>query len=80
METLSKLAVTSLAIGRGMVGWDQFEDLEDLSASLEVLRWYPTEKHWLPVQISGGSNGDRSKQYNDFSCVLTMPQSFTQKR
>ena len=80
VETLSKLAVTSLAIGRGMVGWDQFEDLEDLSASLEVLRWYPTEKHWLPVQISGGSNGDRSKQYNDFSCVLTMPQSFTQIR
>jgi hypothetical protein len=80
VETLSKPCMTSLAIGRGMVGWDQFEDLEDLSTSIEVLRWYPTAARWIPVQISGGSNGDRSKQYNDFSCVLTMPQSFTQIR
>lgn len=85
-QTLSKLAVTSLVIGRGMVGWDQLEDLEDLSTSLEVLRWYPDPgagggyTRWLPVQISNGSAGDRSRVYNDFSCVLTMPQSFTQKR
>lgn len=85
-QTLSKLAVTSLVIGRSMVGWDQFEDMEDLSTSLEVLRWYPGGGYthwisrWLPVQISNGSVGDRSRVYNDFSCVLTMPQSFTQKR
>ena len=95
VETLSKLASVSLSIGRGVVGWDQFEDLEDLSTSIEVLRFFPKRRagkpsiinsgttandRWLPVQISGGSNGDRSKQYNDFSCVLTMPQSFTQTR
>lgn len=94
-ETLSKDGQASLTIGRGQVGWDQFEDLEDLLTSIEVLRWYPKREagkpklinsgttaydRWLPVQISGGSSGDRSKQYNDFACTLTMPQNFNQKR
>lgn len=80
VETLSKEALVSLTIGRGMVGWDRFEDLEDLTTSIEVLRYDANSATFQPVQISGGSNGDRSKQYNDFSCVLTMPQSFTQIR
>ena len=94
-ETLSKDGQASLTIGRGQVGWDQFEDLEDLLTSIEVLRWYPKREagkprlinsgttaydRWLPVQISGGSSGDHSKQYNDFACTLTMPQNFNQKR
>ena len=94
-ETLSKDGQASLTIGRGQVGWDQFEDLEDLLTSIEVLRWYPKREagkpklinsgataydRWLPVQISGGSSGDRSRQYNDFSCTLIMPQNFNQKR
>ena len=79
-ETLSKDGQVSLTIGRGQVGWDQYEDLEDLLTSIEVLRWNPTYQKWIPVQISGGSSGDRSKQYNDFACTLTMPQNFNQKR
>ena len=79
-ETLSKDGQISLTIGRGQVGWDQYEDLENLLTSIEVLRWYPASTRWLPVQISGGSSGDRSKQYNDFACTLTMPQNFNQKR
>ena len=95
VETLSKDGQIALTIGRGKVGWDQYEDLEDLLTSIEVLRWYPKREagkpkpinsgttandRWLPVQISGGSAGDRSRQYNDFTCVLTMPQNFNQKR
>ena len=79
-ETLSKDGQVSILIGRGQVGWDQYEDLEDLLTSIEVLRWYPALTRWLPVQISGGSSGDRSRQYNDFACTLTMPQNFNQKR
>lgn len=80
LETLSKENIISISIGRGQVGWDMFEDLEDLTTSIEVLRYDLVTGMFQPVQISNGSAGDRSRVYNDFSCVLTMPQSFTQKR
>lgn len=80
IETLSKENIISLSIGRGQVGWDMFEDLEDLTTSIEVLMYDVGSGTFQPVQISNGSAGDRSHVYNDFSCVLTMPQSFTQKR
>lgn len=80
VETLAVDSITSMGIGRGMVGWDRYEDYEDLLTSIEVMRYDTLTSSFLPVQISGGSSGDRSKQYNDFACTLTMPQNFNQKR
>jgi len=80
VETLQKANAVSLAIGRGRVGWDRMEDFEDLTTSIEVLMYDIYTGTFQPVQISNGSAADRSRTYNDFSCVVTLPESFTQKR
>lgn len=79
-ETLQKANAVSLAIGKGRVGWDRMEDFEDLTTSIEVLMYDIYTGTFQPVQISNGSAADRSRTYNDFSCVVTLPESFTQKR
>ena len=77
---LQKSNVVSLSIGKGRVGWDRYPDLEDLTTSIEVLMYDITAAAFQPVQVSGGSTADHSRTYNDFSCTITLPESFTQKR
>ena len=79
-ETLQKANTISLAIGKGRVGWDRMLDFEDLTTSIEVLMYDATYGVFIPVQVSNGSAADRSRTYNDFSCVVTLHETFTQKR
>ena len=86
--TLSKITGRSLQIGKGQVGWDQMPDLLDLMSSIDVVAWDPGNQtpfqanfgSWTPVLVSGGASPRRDYNYNEFSCTITFPELFTQKR
>lgn len=86
-QILSKKAVKTLSIGIGQVGWDRMYDLLDLLTSIDVCAYsiYETRdvdrtNNWTPVLVSGSASPRRDYNYNDFSCEITFPELFTQKR
>lgn len=86
-QILSKKAVKTLSIGIGQVGWDRMYDLLDLITSIDVCAYsiYETgdvdrTNNWTPVLVSGSASPRRDYNYNDFSCEITFPELFTQKR
>lgn len=86
-QILSKKAVKTLSIGIGQVGWDRMYDLLDLITSIDVCAYSIYEagdidrtNNWTPVLVSGSASPRRDYNYNDFSCEITFPELFTQKR
>lgn len=85
---LQKNTARSLQIGIGQVGWDRMPDLLDLLSSIDVVAWDPINPiffqtnfgSWTPVLVSGSVSPRRDYNYNDFSCQITFPETFTQKR
>ena len=86
-QIMAKRATKSLSIGMGQVGWDRMYDLLDLLTSIDVCVYSIYEagdidrtNNWTPVLVSGNASPRRDYNYNDFSCEITFPELFTQKR
>lgn len=86
-QIMNKKATKTLNVGIGQVGWDRMYDLLDLLTSIDVCIYsiYETgdvdrTNNWTPVLVSGGAGVRRDYNYNDFTCDITFPELFTQKR
>jgi hypothetical protein len=86
-QIMAKRATKSLSIGMGQVGWERMYDLLDLLTSIDVCVYSIYEagdidrtNNWTPVLVSGNASPRRDYNYNDFSCEITFPELFTQKR
>ena len=85
---LSKATTRTLQIGLSQVGWDRMPDMLDLLSSIDVCAWdqnnmtvgQTTFGTWTPVLVSGSLSPRRDYNYNDFTCEVTFPELFTQKR
>lgn len=85
---LSKATTRTLQIGLSQVGWDRMPDMLDLLSSIDVCAWdqnnvtvgQTTFGTWTPVLVGGSVSPRRDYNYNDFTCEVTFPELFTQKR
>ena len=85
---LSKATTRTLQIGLSQVGWDRMPDMLDLLSSIDVCAWDPDSQYyfqttfgsWTPVLVGGSVSPRRDYNYNDFTCEVTFPELFTQKR
>ena len=85
---LSKATTRTLQIGLSQVGWDRMPDMLDLLSSVDVCAWDQNKQNnwqttfgtWTPVLAGGSVSPRRDYNYNDFTCEVTFPELFTQKR